>query len=101
VGRGGRRKSDLDHVDSELCELSGDLQFLIGVQCDPKGLLAVSQRRIEYLQLRHVGISPSWACETWTNKKPFRLMLETKGLLPRYHSNWRIDRPLMPVRASL
>ena len=46
AGRGDR-EARLDHVDAQSCELLGDLDLLLGVQRDARGLLAVPQRRVK------------------------------------------------------
>jgi len=43
----GPWEAGLHHVDAEAGELLRDLELLLGVQRDPRGLLAVAQRRIE------------------------------------------------------
>ena len=46
TGRGDR-EAGLDDVDPEPRELMGDLELFLDVQRDPRGLLAVAQRRVE------------------------------------------------------
>ena len=41
------RKAGLDDVDTQPRELLRDLDLLLGVELDPRRLLAVSQRRVE------------------------------------------------------
>ena len=49
VARRGDREAGLDHVDAEPGELAGDLDLLLRVQRDARGLLAVAQGRVEDL----------------------------------------------------
>src|SRR5262249_38050228 len=46
TGRGDR-EARLDHVDAQAGELLRDLDLLLGVQRDARGLLAVAQRGVE------------------------------------------------------
>ena len=46
AGRGDREPG-LDHVDAEARELLGDLHLLLGVERDPRRLLAVAERGVE------------------------------------------------------
>ena len=46
AGRGDR-EAGLDHVDAEPRQLLGDLDLLLGVERDPRRLLAVAQRGVE------------------------------------------------------
>src|ERR1039457_760179 len=47
VTRRAVRESRFDDVDLEPCELMSDLQFVLGVERDPRRLLAVAQGRVE------------------------------------------------------
>ncbi len=47
---GGGRGAGLDHVDTHLCEHTGDLEFLVGGEGHAGRLFAVAERRIEESQ---------------------------------------------------
>ena len=54
------RKTRLDHIDAELLELSRKRQLLLKVHAAARGLLAITQSRIEDsdLRLAHRPVSP-------------------------------------------
>src|SRR5260370_31455011 len=47
IARGGNRKARFDDVDAKPLELPSDLQLGVGIQVEPRRLLAVAQRGVE------------------------------------------------------